>query len=304
MRELRRSNSMSKVHATSGGGIRSRARLQIGTKVWRSHLWVAGHPTKKVGRLADGRFTSDSLNANTRLSANDAEVYVIDQIQTNWAKNLEEMTDGQIATIEFHGNHGPCSACQQRIERLLEVLSISLWAGTKMNAAVYYTQERSEVTRGEVEDHYGYDEKTPGFQQQRYTYGTANTELYCFKFPEIVGKRKRKKTKSAVTSATKPAAPANIYEVLSNPGNVVNVGNRTVNVPPPAPKASKPAEQPRHVVGGTPVGATKPKGASTGIAAAKPATPVGAQNDGGWQTVPGKKSKKGTGAGQWQNGKR
>lgn len=198
---LRRSNSMSETHSADGG-VRSRARLAIGsTPPKYSKMWVA----EGKNEVSVGTPTRDDFHApvgsiqTTKMSANDAEAYVINEIENDWNKLVRNMKKGETAYLEFHGNHGPCSGCQSRIDSFVARLNIVVPFGATLHASVFYTQLRGPGRGGT--DFYGYEEKS--VTASAYTYGPNSAEvLHQYKFPSKTNTTKPPKPKPAAKAAT------------------------------------------------------------------------------------------------------
>lgn len=171
---LRTRNSMVITH-TSRGGVRSAARLSRDDPnlmpridpIYTTMYYAGNEPndlTEEVKgglkyetkRVPDGEVAHAS-GADAQVSGHDAEVSVIEELLQNRFKNfLLAMGDGEVATLEFHGNQGPCDACKARITKAAELLALKMYKNTSLRVFAYYQKEAHERTRGSVTTTYGY----------------------------------------------------------------------------------------------------------------------------------------------------
>jgi len=160
---------MSTTHAEKGG-VRSTARLSrpdskaIYTPLFYTgetdpddiKWWVAEANQAFRVEAVDDRASTDE----GKLSKGDAEVSVVGELSDNRFRNyLLEMRDGETATLEFHGNVGPCNGCKGRIDTASRLLANGMYKGTRLKVFIYYVKPAYKVIRGKnVETTYGYED--------------------------------------------------------------------------------------------------------------------------------------------------
>ena len=219
---LRRTNSMSLTHALKGG-VRSTARLsRPGADAVYTTLYYTGEESPEdVSEATDKVYEASSVTKvdesattrDARLSRQDAEVSVIAELETSkFRVYLLEMKKGEKATLEFHGNYGPCDACKARIERLAELLAIKMYRDTSLETFVYYYEKAYTKERGKIHKTmttYGYEECIT-----RVTYN--NRLLYCKLVSRLTGSCQRNAPKvTAAASAIRPSGNLLLYNPYS-----------------------------------------------------------------------------------------
>ena len=155
---LVRSGSMSATHANSGG-VRSQARLQVGIVVRYTDMYGAGVGFPEgVGKRVEKIKVVPSGNSEKDLAKNDAERSVINEMSAKkfW-RPLQDMSPSECATLEFHGNFGPCGPCQQAIVEAAKRLAMRMWEDTYLEVRVIYAVETDVHWRGVVKSIYGYE---------------------------------------------------------------------------------------------------------------------------------------------------
>ena len=179
---LRTSNSMVITHA-SRGGVRSTARLSRDDPklmpkidpIYTTMYYAGKEPNdlseevkkhlKYGAERVPGGEVSHASGADAQVSGHDAEVSVIDELlsQNRFAELLLTMGDREVATLEFHGNEGPCDACKARIVKAAESLANKMYKNTSLRVFVYYQKAAHKERRGTVWTTYGYEEEERAF---------------------------------------------------------------------------------------------------------------------------------------------
>jgi hypothetical protein len=149
---------MDGTHALAGGGIRSQGRLQVGSDVH----YTNSYNTNSVGAAPPDVFGSaaKSRSLERGMSSHDAEVHMLHEAAAGFMPVLSGLKAPTRAVMEFHGNHGPCDGCKERLVNASKEFASLMPPGSTLNARVIYSREAHDKTRGKQPTTYGYSSGT------------------------------------------------------------------------------------------------------------------------------------------------